>query len=87
MLSAILGVSANSKLIARNKQKKMKRTTIIIFCSLLTAATFGQKTKIDSVQALIKQDSNDTIKVAHLNYLASLYSNQKKFKAMERVIA
>ena len=84
MLSAILGVSANSKLIARNKQKKMKRTTIIIFCSLLTAATFGQKTKIDSVQALIKQDSNDTIKMAHLNYLASLYSNQKKFKEAEK---
>ena len=62
----------------------MKRTTLIIFLSLLTAATFGQKAKIDSVQALIKQDSNDTIKVAHLNYLASLYSIQKKFKEAEK---
>ena len=62
----------------------MKRATLIIFLSLLTAATFGQRAKIDSVQALIKQDSNDTIKVAHLNYLASLYSNQKKFKESEK---
>lgn len=62
----------------------MKRTTLIIFLSLLTAATFGQRAKIDSVQALIKQDSNDTIKVAHLNYLASLYSKQKKFKDAEK---
>ena len=62
----------------------MKRTTLIIFLSLLTTAIFGQRAKIDSVQALIKQDSDDTIKVAHLNYLSSLYSKQKKFKEAEK---
>jgi hypothetical protein len=46
--------------------------------------TFSQKIQIDSIQTVIKNDKEDTNKVAHLNYLASLYSKQKKYKNAEK---
>jgi hypothetical protein len=62
----------------------MKLTALSIFILLLTTSTFGQKAKIDSVQLLLKFDKNDSIKVEHLNYIATIYSNQKRFKDAEK---
>lgn len=51
---------------------------------MISPLAFSQKIQIDSILTVIKNDKEDTNKVAHLNYLASLYSKQKKYKNAEK---
>lgn len=63
----------------------MKRLFLLLLtvCAT-TTVTLAQKRTIDSIQIIIKNDKEDTNKIVHLNYLASLYSQTKKYKDAER---
>ena len=63
----------------------MKRLILLLLMvCMISPLAFSQKIQIDSILTVVKNDKEDTNKVAHLNYLASLYSKQKKYKNAEK---
>lgn len=68
------------------KRQEIMKPLLIMLLTIFTITTlvFSQKRQIDSIKILIKNDREDTIQIAHLNYLASLYSKQKKYNNAEK---
>jgi len=62
----------------------MNRFFFILLTTCMATWTVAQKKTIDSLQALIKSGKDDANKIAHLNSLASLYIQAKKYKDAER---